>query len=193
MAARGAVASALPQFAKGLLLANIEWGLDLKFMRATTTPDVLRLHEAFPIITKCYNIEEYLYLGVASQSDREAIALCLKDATDDGREIIITERGPSDMGPTGQKTGFHFGAHNATLPQQTETDKQQATQAATQPQGNAGMAIDGEEEGPEDEALIRLERKLDEEVGGIKATMVETDHKITKIGEDACDALTPKP
>ena len=36
MATREAVASALPQFAKELLLANIQWGLDLKFMRATT-------------------------------------------------------------------------------------------------------------------------------------------------------------
>ena len=66
MATKEAVASALPQFAKELLLANIQWGLDLKFMRATTAQDVLRLKEAFPIITKCYNIEEYLYLGVAS-------------------------------------------------------------------------------------------------------------------------------
>ena len=55
------------------------------------------------------------------------------------------------------------------------------------------MAIDGGEDGPEDEALIRLEKKLDEEVSGIKATMVEMDNKITKIGEDVRDALTPKP
>ena len=104
---RETMAAAMPQFAKQLLIANIDKGVVLTFERTTTATDVEALRKAMPGLGLMYHHATTIIVETRTEEERTTIEKRLQGAQDHGKTITITRHDKEQ--PAEQKGPIQFG------------------------------------------------------------------------------------